>query len=413
MNNKFPIMDRLPMYPLKASHVKTESDSNPQELLDFGMGNPDLPPAPHIVEELIANIHCDASHRYAPSAGIPDLKKSICKWYRDRYGVVLDPETESIVTIGSKEGIAHLSMATVGPTDSVIVPDPTYPVHTHAFTLAGARVIRVPMANPDEFLEEVKELILVSQKKPKIILVNFPANPTGLCVDLQFYEKLVAIARQHNIWVIQDFAYADIAFDGYVPPSILQVEGAKEVCVEFFSLSKSYNMPGYRVGFMCGNAKLVKALAHIKSYLDYGMYLPIQAAAQMALQGPQDCVKDLSRQYQRRRDCLCEGLQRLGWDVEKPKATMFVWAKIPDLFNQINAQDFSEKLRVDTGIIVTPGSVFGPCGEGYIRFSLITSTNQINKALYALKNMMKSENRRQKMNIFRNQTLNTKEMTRC
>jgi len=404
MDHTFPLMKRLPMYPLKVSHPDSQNHSDGMADIDLGMGNPDLPPADHIVDELIRSMQQDTNHRYAPSSGVPSLKKGICEWYQDRYGVTLDPDTQSIVTIGSKEGIAHLAMATVSSGDSVIVPDPTYPVHAHAFTIAGATVNRVPLINPDDFLQRVRRLIATAFKKPKLILVNFPANPTGMCVDLQFYTELVAIAREHSIWLVQDFAYADIAFDDYVPPSILQVEGAKDVAVEFFSLSKSYNMAGFRVGFMCGNSQLVQALTHIKSYLDYGIYRPIQSAAQVALQGPQNCVKTLAHEYQCRRDTLCHGLRRLGWEVDIPKATMFVWAKIPDLYQGIGSEEFTRILFDETRVTATAGRVFGLCGEGYVRFSLVANTDEINTALGAIYRMMQLEIANQKYSAYDNLT---------
>lgn len=383
MEFEFPIMNRVPVYPLNVS--KKEHKEN---YIDLGMGNPDMPPNDHIIQELVKNSRMDNNYQYAPSAGILSLRRSICDWYLERYGVLLDPETESIVTIGSKEGITHLAMATLTKGDTVIVPDPTYPVHTHAFTIAGAEVIRVPLLHPNGFLKEIVKTIKSSKNKPKIILVNFPSNPTGMCVDISFYEELVSIANKYDIWVIQDFAYANIAFDGYSPPSILQVEGAKHNCVEFYSLSKSYNMAGCRVGFMCGNTQLVKALKHIKSYLDYGMFRPIQLAANIALSGPQECVEDVVAEYKKRRDCLCNGLRKLGWEVSLSKATMFVWAKIPELYKNMNSQAFTQKMLQDAFVIVTPGSAFGEKGEGYVRFSLITNTEKINKVLESTSKMM-------------------------
>lgn len=305
------------------------------------------------------------------SRGIPRLRKAVCDWYTRRYDVSLDPESQAIVTIGSKEGLAHLALACVGPGDTVLVPNPTYPIHHYGFIIAGADVRHVPMQSDAGFLVERENAIQQSWPCPKMLVLSFPSNPTAHCVDLEFFERVIEFARLHNIWVIHDLAYADIVFDGHEVPSILQVPGAEEIAVEFLSLSKSYNMPGWRVGFMCGNETLVAALAKIKSYLDYGMFTPIQVAAIAALEGPQDCVTEIRDRYERRRDVLCDGLVNAGWPVERPKATMFVWAKIPEAYREMGSLEFSKTPIRDAEVAAAPGIGFGEVGDDYVRFGLI------------------------------------------
>ena len=312
-------------------------------------------------------------------------------WYKTRFEVDLDPETEVITTIGSKEGLAHLAMATLGPGDAVLVPNPAYPIHPYGFVIAGADIRHVPLLPGEDFFAELVKAIETSWPRPKMLVLNFPANPTAMCVELNFFEKLVEIAKEHDIWVIQDIAYADIVFDGYVAPSILQVRGAKDIAVEFFSLSKSYNMPGWRVGFAAGNRELIGALARIKSYLDYGTFTPIQVAAIAALEGDQKCVHEIRDMYQSRRDVLCEGLNALGWPVEKPKATMFVWAKIPERYSEMRSLEFAKKLIRDANVAVSPGIGFGQYGDDHVRFALIENEHRTRQALRNIKRLFRVE----------------------
>ena len=323
------------------------------------------------------------------SRGIPRLRKAIANWYARRYQVEIDPESEAIVTIGSKEGLAHLALATMGPGDAVLVPNPAYPIHPYGFVIAGADIRHVPMTSDVDFFNELEKAIKDSWPKPKMLVLNFPSNPTAQCVELGFFEKVVAIAREHEIWVVHDNAYAEIVFDGYTAPSILQVKGAKDVAVEFYSLSKTYNMPGWRVGFMCGNKILVAALARIKSYLDYGMFTPIQVAAIAALDGPQDCVEEIRETYRKRRDVLCKGLNEAGWKVESPKATMFVWAKIPEQYRALGSLEFSKRLLQQAQVAVSPGIGFGDYGDDHVRFSLIENEHRTRQAIRSIKQMFK------------------------
>ena len=367
MITDFPRIQRLPPYVFNiVNQLKAEARSRGEDIIDFGMGNPDQPTPAHIVDKLVEVAQRKDTHRYSMSKGIPRLRRAICNWYKNKYDVDLDPGKEAIVTIGSKEGLAHLALATVGPGDAVLVPNPSYPIHPYGFVIAGADIRHVPINPGDDFFGELENAIKNTWPKPKMLVLNFPSNPTTQCVDLEFFEKVVAIARENEIWVIHDLAYADIVFDGYKPPSILQVPGAKEVAVEFYTLSKSYNMPGWRVGFMCGNELLVEALARIKSYLDYGMFTPVQVAAIAALEGPQDCVKQIADMYCSRRNVLCEGLTAAGWQVDKPRATMFVWAKIPEFYRDLGSLEFAKKLLHDAKVAVSPGIGFGEYGDEYV-----------------------------------------------
>ena len=391
MIEDFPRIKRLPPYVFNiVNELKAEARARGEDIIDFGMGNPDQPTPQHIVDKLVEVAQRPDTHRYSLSRGIPRLRRAICNWYKSRFDVDLDPESEAIVTIGSKEGLAHLAMATVGPGDAVLVPNPSYPIHPYGFVIAGADIRHVPMAADRDFFEELEKAIKDSWPKPKMLVLNFPGNPTTECVELEFFEKVVAIAKEHEIWVVHDIAYADIVFDGYKAPSILQVEGAKEVAVEFYSLSKSYNMPGWRVGFMVGNPILVAALARMKSYLDYGMFTPIQVAAIAALEGPQECVKEISDMYQSRRDVLCEGLNALGWKVEKPKATMFVWAPIPEQFKEMGSLDFSKLLLKEAKVAVSPGIGFGDYGDDHVRFGLIENEHRTRQAIRGIRDMFKN-----------------------
>jgi alanine-synthesizing transaminase len=388
----FPRIKRLPPYVFNiVNELKAEARHRGEDIIDFGMGNPDQPTPKHIVEKLCEVARRDGTHRYSVSRGIPRLRRAICKWYKDRFDVDLDMDKEAIVTIGSKEGLAHLALATVEKGDAVLVPNPAYPIHPYGFVIAGADIRHVPLVPGGDFFSELENAIKNSWPKPKMLVLNFPANPTTQCVELDFFEKVVAICREHDIWVIHDIAYGEIAFDGYRPPSIMQVPGAKEIAVEFYSLSKTYNMPGWRVGFMVGNQKLVAALGRMKSYLDYGTFTPIQVAAIVALEGPQDCVDEIRMTYQNRRDVLCNGLTNAGWPVEKPKATMFVWAKIPEPYREMGSLEFCKKLLRDAKVAVSPGIGFGEYGDEYVRFGLIENEHRTRQAVRSIRQMMRND----------------------
>ena len=395
MIEEFPRIKRLPPYVFNiVNDLKAKARARGEDIVDFGMGNPDQPPADHIVEKLVEAAQRPNTHRYSMSRGIPRLRKAISDWYARRYDVDLDPESEAIVTIGSKEGLAHLALAAVGPGDAVLVPNPSYPIHPYGFVIAGADIRHVPLVPGMDFFAELEKAIKDCWPRPKMLVLNFPGNPTTQCVDLEFFEKVIAIAREHGIWVIHDLAYADIVFDGYKAPSILQVPGAKEIAVEFFSLSKSYNMPGWRVGFMCGNPSLIAALARMKSYLDYGMFTPIQVAAISALDGPQECVEETRSMYEQRRDTLCDGLNGLGWEVEKPRATMFVWAPIPEQYRHLGSLEFSKKLLEDAKVAVSPGVGFGEYGDDHVRFGLIENNHRTRQAVRGIRDMFRNDNRK-------------------
>jgi alanine-synthesizing transaminase len=388
----FQRIRRLPPYVFNiVGELKKAARARGEDIIDFGMGNPDQPTPPHIVEKLVETVQRGDTHRYSQSRGIPRLRKAITDWYQRRYSVELDPESEAIVTIGSKEGLSHLALATMGPGDTVMVPNPSYPIHPYGFVIANADIRHVPLVPGVDFFEELVRAIKEAWPKPKMLVLNFPGNPTGQCVDLDFFEKVVAIAREYGIWVVHDIAYADIVFDGYEAPSILQVEGARDVAVEFFSLSKSYNMPGWRVGFCCGNKELIHALARIKSYLDYGTFTPIQVAAIAALEGDQSCVSEIRDLYLKRRDVLCDGLNDLGWTVEKPRATMFVWARIPEPYRALGSLEFSKKLLSEAGVAVSPGVGFGEYGDDHVRFALIENEQRTRQALRGIKKMFRAD----------------------
>ncbi len=389
----FRRISRLPPYVFNiVNGLKAAARTRGEDIIDFGMGNPDQPTPPHIVEKLVEVSRRKDTHRYSMSKGIPRLRRAMCNWYKSRYDVALDAETEAIVTIGSKEGLAHLALATLGPGDTVLVPNPAYPIHPYGVIIAGADVRHVPLVPGVDFFDELNRAIHESWPRPKMLVLNFPANPTTQCVELDFFEKVVATCREHNIWAVHDLAYADIVFDGYRAPSILEVPGAKDIAVEFFSLSKSYNMPGWRVGFMCGNQTLVAALARIKSYLDYGTFTPIQVAAIAALEGPQDCVRQISNMYQSRRDVLCEGLSNAGWPIEKPKATMFVWAPIPEPYRAMGSLEFSKKLLREAKVAVSPGIGFGDYGDQHVRFGLIENEHRTRQAVRGIRDMFRQDN---------------------
>ncbi len=390
---EFHRISRLPPYVFNiVNELKAKARADGEDIIDFGMGNPDQPTPPHIVQKMVEVAERGDTHRYSVSKGIPRLRKAICGWYKNRFDVDLDYNTEAIVTIGSKEGLSHLALATLGPGDVVLVPNPAYPIHPYGVVIAGADLRHVPMTPGTDFFQELHNAIAECWPKPKMLILNFPGNPTCQCVELDFFEKVVAICKEHKIWIVHDIAYADIVFEGYVAPSILQVPGAKDIAVEFFSLSKSYNMPGWRVGFMCGNPTLVSALTRIKSYMDYGTFTPIQVAAITALEGPQDCVKEICEMYRMRRDVLCDGLNAMGWKVEKPRATMFVWAPIPEPYRAMGSIEFAKKLIIDAKVAVSPGIGFGQHGDDHIRFSLIENEHRTRQALRSIRNMLKKDN---------------------
>ena len=389
---EFQRISRLPPYVFnEVNLLKAQARARGEDIIDVGMGNPDQPPPAHVIDKLVQTAQKEHTHRYSWSKGIPRLRKAICGWYKRRFDVDLDDETEAIVTIGSKEGLAHLALAIVGPGDAVLVPNPAYPIHPYGMVIAGADIRHVPMVPGVDFFEELVKAIKTTWPSPKALILNFPGNPTTQCVEIDFFEKIIKIAREFNIYVIHDIAYADIVFDGYVAPSILQVSGAKDVAVEFFSLSKSYNMPGWRVGFMCGNMDLVSALARIKSYLDYGMFTPIQVTAIAALEGPQTCVDEIRQMYCSRRNVLCDGLNAAGWLVDRPKATMFVWAEIPERYRPLGSLEFSKKLLLDAKVAVSPGIGFGEFGDDHVRFSLIENEHRTRQAVRGIRNMFRKD----------------------
>ncbi len=388
----FSRIKRLPPYVFNITgELKAAARKRGEDIIDFGMGNPDQPTPQHIVDKLIESAQRGDTHRYSVSKGIPRLRRAISTWYKTRYDIDINPDTEAIVTIGSKEGIAHLALATLYKGDIVLVPNPSYPIHIYGPVIAGADIHHIPMKSGIDFCDELEKAIKSSFPKPKMLILNFPSNPTTQCVDLPFFEKVVGICLEHGILIVHDIAYADIVFDGYKAPSILQVPGAKEIAVEFFTLSKSYNMPGWRVGFMVGNKELVAALARIKSYHDYGTFTPIQVASILALEGPQDCVEDIRLMYQTRRDALCKGLDSIAWEIEIPKATMFVWAPIPEPYKAMGSLEFSKKVLLDAKVAVSPGVGFGEFGDDHVRFSLIENESRTRQAIRGLKEMFKKD----------------------
>jgi alanine-synthesizing transaminase len=389
---EFERIARLPPYVFNiTTELKMAARRRGEDIIDFGMGNPDGPTPQHIVDKLIETVRRPDTHRYSVSKGIPRLRRAICDWYRRRYGVEFDPETEAIATIGSKEGIAHLALATLGRSDTVLVPNPSYPIHIYGPVIAGADIRHVPITPDVDFFAQLEGAIHTSFPKPKMLIINFPSNPTAQCVELPFFEKIVALARAYGIYVVHDLAYADIVFDGWNAPSIMQVEGAREVAVEFFTMSKSYNMAGWRVGFMVGNRDLVNALSRIKGYHDYGTFTPIQVAAIAALDGPQECVAQIAANYQKRRDVLVKGLQEAGWPVEVPKASMYVWAKIPVPYRAQGSLEFSKRLIERAKVSVSPGIGFGEFGDDHVRFALIENSARTRQAVRGIKQMFRED----------------------
>jgi len=392
LKDEFPRIKRLPPYVFNiVNELKMQARTRGEDIIDFGMGNPDQPPPKPIVDKLVEAAQRKDTHRYSASKGILRLRRAMTNWYDQRYDVSLDPETQAIVTIGSKEGLAHLALATLGTGDSVLVPNPAYPIHPYGFVIAGADVRHVPLIPGVDFFAELVKAITDSWPPPKMLVLNFPGNPTTQCVELDFFEQIVDIAKKHDIWIIHDLAYADIVFDGYKAPSILQVPGAVDVAVESFSLSKSYNMPGWRLGFMCGNTTLIAALTRMKSYLDYGTFTPIQVAGITALEECQDYVLEIRDMYCKRRDVLCDGLNALGWAVEKPKATMFVWAEIPDPYKAMGSLEFCKKLLSEAKVAVSPGIGFGNYGDDHVRFALIENPHRTRQALRGIRDMFRKD----------------------
>jgi alanine-synthesizing transaminase len=382
----FARIGRLPPYVFNiVEDLKHKARRAGEDVIDFGMGNPDGPTPPHIVAKLLEASAKPSNHRYSVSRGVFKLRTAICDWYKRRYDVDLDPESEAIVTIGSKDGLAHLSLAILGPGDVVLCPSPTYPIHQYSVIIAGGDIRSVPLIPGQDFFENLLEAMRQTWPKPKLLVINFPHNPTTITVDLPFFERIVDFAREHKLLVVQDLAYADLVFDGYQAPSILQVRGAKDLAVEFFTLSKSYNMPGWRVGFCVGNHRMVAALARIKSYLDYGIFQPIQIASIAALNGPQQCVEEIRRRYERRRNVLVDGINRAGWPVAKPNATMFVWAPIPEPFQQMGSLDFARFLLQEAKVAVSPGIGFGEYGDRWVRFALIENEHRTRQAVRGIR----------------------------
>jgi alanine-synthesizing transaminase len=389
---KFSRIERLPPYVFNiTAELKMAARRRGEDIIDMSMGNPDGATPPHIVSKMIEAAERPTTHGYSVSKGIPRLRKAITDWYARRYNVQFDPDAEAIVTIGSKEGLAHLMLATLDAGDTVLVPNPSYPIHIYGAVIAGANIRSVRMTPGTDFFEELERAVRESIPKPKMMILGFPSNPTAQCVDLSFFERVVALAQEHNIIVVHDLAYADICFDGYQAPSIMQVPGARDVAVEFFTMSKSYNMAGWRIGFMVGNAELVNALARIKSYHDYGTFTPIQVAAIAALDGPQDCVAEVVEKYQNRRDVLVKGLHEAGWMVENPKASMYIWAHIPEPYRAAGSLEFAKRILEEAKVAVSPGIGFGDYGDEYVRFALIENEQRTRQAVRGIKEMFRKD----------------------
>ncbi|HUT71318.1 MAG TPA: aminotransferase class I/II-fold pyridoxal phosphate-dependent enzyme [Desulfatiglandales bacterium] len=387
--SRFQRIDRLPPYVFATvDELKMEARRMGEDIIDLGMGNPDLPTPKHIVDKMIEAVKKSKNHRYSASRGITKLREAISDWYKVRFGVEIDHEEEAIVTIGAKEGIAHLVLAVICPGDVVFAPDPTYPIHPYSVVIAGGDLRGIPIGPDRDFFEDLLTATKQTWPKPKMLIISYPHNPTTGVVDIEFFKKIVEFCKEHEMMVIHDFAYADLAFDGYEPPSFLQVPGAKDVGVEFYSMTKSYSMPGWRVGFCVGNREIVAALRRIKSYLDYGIFQPIQIAAIIALKGPDDCVREIVDVYRERRDTLVDGLGRMGWEIDKPKGTMFVWGKIPEGFSKMGSVEFSKLLIREAKVAVSPGIGFGQYGEGYVRFALVENKHRINQAVRGIKKVL-------------------------
>ncbi len=389
---EFSRIKRLPPYVFNiTAELKMAARRRGEDIIDMSMGNPDGPTPQHIVDKLVEASKRPDTHGYSVSKGIPRLRRAICRWYESRYGVVFDPDREAIVTIGSKEGLAHLMLATLDRGDTVLVPNPSYPIHIYGAVIAGADIRSVRMTAGVDFFAEMERAIRESIPKPKMMVLGFPSNPTAQCVELEFFERVVALAKQHDILVVHDLAYADITFDGWKAPSIMQVAGARDVAVEFFTMSKSYNMAGWRIGFMVGNEDLVNALGRMKSYHDYGSFTPVQVAAIAALEGPQECVREIAAKYQKRRDVLVKGLAEAGWKVDVPRASMYIWAKLPDAYASLGSLEFAKKLLADARVAVSPGIGFGDYGDDHVRFALIENEARTRQAIRGIKEMFRKD----------------------
>ncbi len=392
MTHEFNRIKRLPPYVFNiTSELKMAARHRGEDIIDLSMGNPDGPTPAHIVEKMVEATKRPSTHGYSVSKGIPRLRKAICDWYERRYDVKFDPDSEAIVTIGSKEGLAHLMLATLDQGDTVLVPNPSYPIHIYGAVIAGAQIKHVQMTDGVDFFAEAEKAIKESYPKPKMLILGFPSNPTAKCVELEFFERIIALAKANNVLVVHDLAYADIVYDGWKAPSIMQVPGARDVAVEFFTMSKSYNMAGWRIGFMVGNKALVAALARMKGYHDYGTFTPIQVAAIAALDGPQECVKEIVAEYQLRRDVLHKGLAEAGWITEKPKASMYIWAKIPEFYAKMGSLEFAKKLLADAKISVSPGVGFGEYGDDHVRFAFVENTERMRQAVRGIKDMFRKD----------------------
>lgn len=390
MSERFLLSSKLPPYVFSITNeLKAAARARGEDIVDLGMGNPDLPTPTPIVQKLAEAARNPRNHRYSASRGIPKLREAIANRYARKWGVHLDPNTEVVTTIGAKEGLSHLVMTMLAPGESAIVPVPAYPIHTHSVTIAGGRLIELPSENTDDLLDRITQTI--KAERPKFVLLSFPNNPTCDCVDLKFFEEVVRLAREYNTLIIHDFAYADLVFDGYVAPSILQVEGAKDVAVEIFSMSKSYSMAGWRVGFVVGNSEVVTALTRVKSYMDYGIFQPIQIASIIALNECEESVAGIAETYRKRRDVLIEAMTRAGWQIEKPKGTMFVWAKIPDNYRSLGSLEFAKLLLRDARVGVSPGIGFGKSGDGHVRFALIENEHRIRQAARGIRQVLKGK----------------------
>ena len=390
--HEFPRIKRLPPYVFNITgELKQAARRRGEDIIDMSMGNPDGPTPQHILDKLVEAAQRSDTHGYSVSKGIPRLRKAICDWYQRRFDVSFDPDSEAIVTIGSKEGLAHLMLATLDRGDTVLVPNPSYPIHIYGAVIAGAEIRHIRMTDDADFFEEAERAIRESFPRPKLMIIGFPSNPTARCVELDFFERVVAMAREHGIYVVHDLAYADIVFDGWKAPSIMQVPGARDVAVEFFTMSKSYNMAGWRIGFMVGNKALVNALARIKGYHDYGTFTPIQVAAIAALEGPQDCVREIRDQYEQRRDVLVKGLHEAGWMVQKPKASMYIWARIPEPYLATGSLEFAKRLLQMAKVSVSPGVGFGDYGDDHVRFALIENAERTRQAVRGIKQMFRDD----------------------
>ncbi len=390
MQSEFHRIRRLPPYVFEeVNRLKAEARGRGEDIIDFGMGNPDMPTPKHIVDKLVEAARDPRTNRYSASRGIKGLRRAMAAYYKQRFGVTLDPDSEVIAALGSKEGFANLAQAITAPGDVVLVPNPAYPIHAYGFIMAGAAIRHVPSTSPEEYLSRIGTAVRHSVPSPSALVVNYPSNPTAQTVGLDFYKEIIAFARKHEIWVLSDLAYADIYFEE-PPPSILQIDGARDIAIEFQSLSKTYAMPGWRMGFAAGNKKLIAALARIKSYLDYGAYTPVQVAAAAALGGPQDCVAEIRAIYRSRRDVLVESMGRAGWNIPAPPASMFAWAPIPEEFRAMGSLEFSKRLLVDAKVAVSPGLGFGEYGEGYVRIALVENEHRIRQAARNVKKFLSS-----------------------